>query len=1299
MIVFLSNADTDLLALAAAVRELPLEMPPVRAIRATTISPPCVPTVPSTLPTSTRADTPAECPVAGSAGLTTLLPPATQLVVARLLGGRLAFPAFDALAAECRSRRITLIALPGDGLADADLAGACTASAQMVDRARAYLVAGGPANMRALMLYLAGIPASDPVPIADQGLYQPKSLLSALPGPYGTTAPRKRIDSQRASPDLSPPAQPALELPPLQRVEPRPGDEAPVAAVLFYRSHYLAGNTDFIDVFAGALSAAGVRPLPIYCQNLRGASLARLMDAYLAPGGVCAVDCVISTLSFAAGTIVTDESARPSRPAPEGAAHSVDALLDRLDVPVLQAVVATTSRAEWEASSQGLSPVDVAMSVVLPEVDGRVITTAISFKEATVQDPLLGVSLQRYVPDIDRCAHVAAQAAALIRLRHTPNADKRVAILFNNTPSSNGRIGNGVGLDTGASAIAILRLLAGAGYDLGDPTALPTDGDTLIHRLIAGGTWDTAFAPPSRSPSLEHPGLRFGNVFVGIQPPRGYGADPAAVYHDPELAPPEAYVAYYRWLREDASRGGFGAHSIVHLGKHGTLEWLPGKAVGLSAGCFPEGVLGTVPHFYPFVVNNPGEGAQAKRRSHAVIVDHLPPPLAQAGATAGLEALEPLLAEHSTAATLDRRSLDPLHRRLWEALRATRLHEDLGLADAMPAAEAWPAVIARVEAYLADVEGAQIRNGLHVLGHVPEGEALVDLLFAFCRVGGAGRPSLRSAVAATLGLDPERLPAARVRVDEATHGLLTRLAETAFDPSKVEAVVDALVLWPRGVAAPAARDQVVRALRAAATDCWPALARAEDELTHLRRGLQGGYVPAGPAGAPSRGMLHCLPTGRNFYSVDPRRLPSAVAWETGSALAATLLERYRQDEGRWPQVVGLVLWGTANMRTQGEDVAEALALLGVRPRWQDSRVIGLELISLETLGRPRVDVVLRISGFFRDAFPTLVELLDDAITLASSADEPDAWNYPAAHDRSSGAGERSGHLAGAAPAPRIFGSKPGAYGAGLLPLIQHGNWQTGADLTAVYETWGAYAYGRGRHGEIDRAAFRRRFATIEAAAKNQDNREHDIFDSDDYFQYHGGMVAAARHLREANGERQEVGGTEPAQDGAAHVVAWFPQSAEPPGRLRAYVGDSSEPERVRQRSLDEEARRVFRSRVTNPRWITAAMRHGYRGAAEMASTVEYFFGYDVTARTGAGWMYERLAGAYVLDPNVRRFFVEKNPWALRETCERLLEAAQRGLWDAPDDEVLDQVQEAYLQVESDLEEGPRMMEHDGRRRT
>jgi cobaltochelatase CobN len=892
--------------------------------------------------------------------------------------------------------------------------------------------------------------------------------------------------------------------------------------------------------------------------------------------------------------------------------------------------------------------------------------------------------------------------------------------MLSSYPTKHARVGNAVGLDTPASAVALLRAMREAGYDLGD--GFPEDGDELIHALIAAGGHDTEWltedqlhaaqarvplaayrrffenlpnelgssiqshwgAPPGELYTDEESGdivlasLTFGHVVLMIQPPRGFGENPIAIYHDPDLPPSHHDLAAYRWLAED-----FGADAIVHLGKHGTLEWLPGKGLGLSAGCAPDAVLADLPLVYPFIVNDPGEGTQAKRRGHAVIVDHLVPPMARADTYGEMAKLEQLLDEYAIVAALDPDKLPALRAQIWSLIEAAHLHHDLGV-DAQPGSAEFDEFVLHIDGYLCEVKDAAIRDGLHILGAAPAGEALVNLVLVILRAAQlwsarwGALPGLRSALGLTEG---ETAPRADTDQSERTaRALVEALAATDWDASRAAEVAASVLPTPSTPSDPSvsltpptpstpsdpcvpltpstssspsdfAAPAVTRVLEFACAELVPRLRATSGEIAAVLHALDGGYVPAGPSGSPTRGLVNVLPTGRNFYSVDPKAIPSRGSFQTGLALADSLLARHLADEGEYPRCVGLTVWGTSAMRTQGDDIAEVLALIGCRPRWDDAsrRVTGFEVVPLTELGRPRVDVTLRISGFFRDAFPHVIALLDDAIGVVARLDEPPESNYLRGHALA----DQARHGDWRRATTRIFGSKPGAYGAGLLPLIDARNWHDDADLAEVYAVWGGYAYGRGLDGVNARPDMEGAFRRIAVAAKNIDTREHDIADSDDYFQYHGGMIAMVRSLT----------GRNPA----------------------AYIGDSAVPDAPKTRTLAEETRRVFRSRVVNPRWIAAMRRHGYKGAFELAATVDYLFGYDATAGVVPDWMYEQLAASYVFDEETRSFMQRSNPWALRGITERLLEAASRGLWESPDAKTLDQLRQVYLDMEGDLE--------------
>lgn len=1158
----------------------------------------------------------------------------TDLVVVRLLGGVRAWQeGLDLLLAQDRP----VVVLTGEQAPDAQLMEASTVPIGIAAEAHAYLAHGGPANLEQLARFL-----SDTVLLTGHGFEPP----AAAPT-WGE----------------------------LERT-PRAGNAGgPLVAVLYYRAHHMSGNTAFVDALCGAVEDAGARALPLYVASLR-APEPELIEA------LSGADAVVTTVLAAGGT-------KPAEASAGGDDESWDAgALAALDVPILQALCLTGPRSAWEENDEGLSPLDAATQVAVPEFDGRIITVPFSFKEVDED------GLPAYVADPERAARVAGIAVRHARLRHIPAAEKRIALVLSAYPTKHSRIGNAVGLDTPASAVALLRRLCEEGYDFGDeavPGLESGDGDELIYALIEAGGHDQDWLTeeqlarnPVRIPAADYkrwygklpqelresveqhwgppPGemfldrsrnpegdivlaaLRRGNLLILIQPPRGFGENPIAIYHDPDLPPSHHYLAAYRWIAAAREDGGFGADAMVHLGKHGNLEWLPGKNAGLSAACGPDAALGDLPLVYPFLVNDPGEGTQAKRRAHATLVDHLVPPMARAESYGDITRLEQHLDEYAQISAMDPSKLPAIRAQIWTLIQAAKLDHDLGLEE-RPDDDGFDDFLLHVDGWLCEVKDAQIRDGLHVLGGAPTGEARVNLVLSILRArqiwgGTAALPGLREA----LGLDESA--ATRTTADEAeekARALVEAMEAANWDPAAVPTVV--------GDAANA--EGIAAILDFAAREVVPRLAGTTAELDHAVHALAGGFVPAGPSGSPLRGLVNVLPTGRNFYSVDPKAVPSRLAWETGQALADSLLERYRTDNGDWPQSVGLSLWGTSAMRTAGDDVAEALALLGVRPVWDEAsrRVTGLEPVALDELGRPRIDVTLRISGFFRDAFPHVIGLLDDAVRLAASLDEPAEQNYVRAHAQA----DLAAHGDERRATTRIFGSRPGTYGAGLLQLIDSRDWRTDADLAEVYTVWGGYAYGRGLEGRPAREEMETAYKRIAVAAKNTDTREHDIADSDDYFQYHGGMVATVKALR---GKAPE-----------------------------AYIGDSTRPETIRTRTLVEETSRVFRARVVNPRWIEAMRRHGYKGAFELAATVDYLFGYDATTGVVPDWMYDKLAQTYVLDPENRAFLQEANPWALHGISERLLEAESRGMWAKPDADTLAALREAFLETEGSLEGG------------
>ena len=1274
-IVFLTHADTDLLTLDRAMQLLPDDFPKTTGISLMAIK------------SEEQMRQLLQREIAEA-----------KIIIIRIHGRLSSIPGFNELVKLAGQRGQHLIVVSGTGELNPEFAAVSTVSPAILHDTLAYLQAGGYSNLISLLSYLSdhllmtGFGAEAPMHLPEHGIYHPD-----LPEFADKSDWLKYRD-------------PALA----------------TVGITFYRAHWLSGNTNFVDAMIRALEERGVNVLPVFTSSLKSVNAQTgnpfAFEFFETAAGM-GIDVLVNTISFAMTDI---------QPVGQGSEPSM-ALLD-LNVPVLQAITSGMGRGPWESSARGLNPLDTAMNVAIPEFDGRIITVPVSFKEK-------GKDTRGYEPMDNRIDRVAGLAIRFARLRHLKNAEKKIAFIFTNSNTKASQIGNAVGLDAPASLLNILRAMQDEGYRIDD---LPATGTELIHALIDRCTYDEDFLTPGQLAQAvarvsasqyagwfeELPeaaqnkmlkqwgpppgatyvheghialaGLDLGHAFVALQPPRGYGMDPDAIYHQPDLPPTHHYYALYRWLRD-----GWGADAIVHVGKHGTLEWLPGKGIGLSENCFPDAFLADLPLFYPFIINDPGEGSQAKRRAHAVVIDHLTPPMTSADTYGELAQLTQLVDEYYQVESLDPSKLPLLQRQIWDLIKQTNLDADLSAMlsrdhgdhkhdwdddmtpDGVPVSLAEmdgkdiAHLIEDIDGYLCELGAAQIRNGLHTLGEMPEGDALMDMLQALTRLPNGPVPGMQAVLANIYGFNIEILHQQKGQKlsarDENLSTWAGRPVVTGADALEVldEMAAHIVRLFEYYRFDGGAINQVIfesidrnpylpdleglrKILAFISEELVPNLARTDEEITNLLHGLSGGYVPAGPSGAPTRGMAHILPTGRNFYAVDPRVLPSKAAWEVGQQLAKEVLDRHWKEAGRYPESVGISIWGTSAMRTHGDDVAEVLALLGVRPVWQaeSRRINGLEIISLAELGRPRIDVTTRISGFFRDAFPHLIELMDEAVQIVIAADEPLDENFVRKHYLKELAELQkedtlSIEQAEERAAYRIFGAAPGSYGAGILPLINEKNWQTDDDFAQAYINWGGYAYSRNAQGTDARKEFAQRLAGVEVALHNQDNREHDLFDSDDYLQFHGGMIATIRNLT----------GQQP----------------------KHYFGDSQDPARPVVRDLKEETLRVFRSRVVNPKWIESIKKHGYKGGLELTATVDYLFGYDATAHVVDDWMYEKVAETYALDAAMQQFFEENSPWALHAIAERLLEAAQRGLWEKPSEEVLESLKNLYLKSEALLE--------------
>ncbi|WP_159730230.1 cobaltochelatase subunit CobN [Methylosinus sp. Ce-a6] len=1047
-----------------------------------------------------------------------------RLVIVSLLGGKDYWTyGVDELATAARARGFALAIVPGDTHRDERLERASTVPPEDLERIWSFLRDGGPENLRSLLGFaatLAGTPTpwreSAPVPLAGRCEEACRAVLGANPPPHAEEVAKRPSRSTRGrSKTRRETAPSSFET----RPSAAPQDEgastratAPRALLTFYRSAWLAGDHAPIVALADALHSRGFAVEALFVSSLKDRACEERLAKTLAE---FRPDVILNATAFSARA--------------DGGS-----ILDRADAPVLQVALATSTREAWESSKRGANGADLAMNVVLPEVDGRIFTRAISFKAQTRLYAASEFDEIRHAPERSRLDHVAALARNWARLRRLDDREKSLALVLSDYPARRGRGGYAIGLDTPRSVIAICDVLREAGYDLRDShpalrsreaagdlmraleegahfAELPLDDyrrlfaalpDDFTHPLLA------AWSAPQDDPALCDGAFRFscfetGKLVVALQPDRGSRAERRATYHDAELPPRHAYVAFYLWLRHIRR-----IDALMHLGTHGTLEWLPGKSVMLGPSCAPEVLLGPTPLVYPFIVNDPGEAAQAKRRTSAVTIGHMTPPLVEAGLAAEAEEIESLLDEYASAATLDPRRARLVAETILDVAERGGLAEECGVTRATDRAEA----LARLDAWLCDVKEMRVGEGLHVFGEGPCGKAETDALL---------------------------------------------------------------------------------------------------------RALAGRFVEPGPAGAPSRGRADVLPTGRNLFCIDPRHVPTRTAHDIGARAAREVMMRHAQEHGEWPRNIVLDLWGSATIRTGGEDFAQALALMGVAPLWDhaSARVSGFEIQPLAKRDFPRVDVTLHISGLFRDMFPGLIALFHDAVAAVAALDEDDESNPLAAARR-----------AGRSP-ERIFGAAQGTYGLGLSEAISCG--QTREQLGRAFLAAGGHAFSRNGESAPAREAFGERVGAADALVHVQDMAETDVLTGAAFAEFEGGFAAA-------NG----------ALGGAAEIV---------------HI-DATRPAAPKLRSLDREIARVIRGRASNPRWIEGQMRHGHRGAAEIAETIDNLFAFAATTGLVRDAQWDLIFDATLGAPRVRDFLLAANPRAAEAIGDIFRRAIARGFW-------------------------------------
>lgn len=1066
--------------------------------------------------------------------------------------------------------------------------------------------------------------------------------------------------------------------------------ERPTVGILYTSNLWIYDNQEHIDMLVRKLESMDVNVIPVFFRTRVNRSeenegTISIIRKYLMDGDRCRVNAIIMATPFSqlnnsrnyAGISTPDEQ---------------NFYRHLTDVPVIQAMAIGGRFSDYEESTSGLSNGELKMSVVWPEIDGQIITVPIGSNEGG-----LGAA-RKYSPIEDRIEHLSNVAKCWARLSMKPASERKVAILMYQSRPESGRIGNAAGLDTIESVNDMLLRFDREGYSLDH---LPRDGRALIDEILDNITNDLESSSPERVKekaadivSLEEyrrhysglsdfnrklmeedwgdppgtvsveddefviPGLLNGNIFIGYQPLRSWADQMESVYHDPVIPMPHQYLMFYRWLKFD-----FKTDIVFHMGTHGSLEWLPGKSVGLSSKCFPDIILDGIPHIYPYIISDPGEGIQSKRRSEAVLIGHMCPVMARAGSYDELAEIDNAMQEYFKAKNSGNEKRRALVERVLSGVRDAKMFEDLGISEEIDEDE-FEEHIGDLHEYVAEIKDALIRDGLHILGRAPEGERLDETIYSLMRLQNGDIPSLRDSFVKARGYDTEDLldnPSEFIdgelnsvivdSIEVDLLGLLTEMRSSDYDKEICMTIAEQVA----GCMSPDLESSISYICDHLADN----IKKMSDEMGNLIHGCAGGYVLPGPSGAPTRGNAHILPMGRNYYGIDPDIVPPPSSWEIGKRMADQMIERYVDETGNYPREVGFIIWATDTMKTNGDDVAYILWLLGIKPVWSKAggQVVGLEPVPLSELGRPRIDVTVRITGLFRDAFPNLIDLIDDAVKMAAELDESDEENYLVANLRK----EIVEGIERGLPAEqvkkeslvRIFGCPPGGYGSGVNHAVETSDWKTVQDLADIYIAWGSYAYGRDMEGVAMRDQFIKRFSKVGVTVKNMPDREIDSLDTDDVYGYLGGLNSFVR----AYGNKDAI----------------------------TLIGDGSNPDKVKLRDAREELQFIFRSKVLNPKFIEGLKKHGYRGVAEIANLTEYTFGWDATSDVVDDWMYEKLADSYLFDEDTREWMKDENPHAMMDMMNRMMEAYERGMWNA-DQDTLERMKDVFLDLEERIEE-------------
>ncbi len=1126
-----------------------------------------------------------------------------------------------------------------------------------------YLIHGGPLNFCNMLYFLhnilfeENIPYDSPSSLPQEGIYHPD--FHQIPEP-------EEYIKQKINPGKI------------------------TVGIWFYQSYWLNGNLSYIDAIIREVELCGANVICVFHLRYKdserknhGADYA--VEHFFIRNGKPIIDVLINPMLF---------SLTLSDPGYKN-------LLPRLNVPFIQAITTLNSYEEWKQNPAGISTMDVSYSVAQPEFDGALITIPIATREEAEIDMVTGALLSKNIPIPDRVKKMVSLSLNWAKLSKLKNKDKKIAIIFHHYPPRNDRIGCAAGLDSFESIKLLLDEMKEQGYRINKTYE---NGDELAKELLSRMTCDQRWLTPERMAQraeahagknlflpwhmelpksirekmtsdwgkipgdlfvykgeMHFPGTINGNIFITIQPPRGYLENIEKIYHDMHLSVPHHYLAQYRWIKQV-----FKADAVMHVGKHGSLEWLPGKSLGLSEECYPDLAIMDLPNIYPYIINDPSEGTQAKRRSYCCIIDHLTPVFTNADLYEELADVDNVLKEYADARTEDPGKLPVLSSMIWKAVCNADLDKDLDM-DKQKAFEDFDAFLEKLHAYLGELGDTMINDGLHVLGQACQGDRLAEFLTQLTRLANGDIPSLRESILKAIGYDYDELLENKGKVLPNFNGktgrqiiqdahetglvMIKELIKNEFDTSSINEIIKSCI----GHTNP----DILATMHYISKTLVPNIQLATEEMDSSLTGFSGGFVLPGPSGAPTRGQADILPTGRNFYSVDPNKIPTPGAWDVGKQMGDALIEKYLKETGKYPDSIGIIVWGGPVMRTKGDDIAEIYYLMGVKPVWAkgSGNVIGLEIIPASELGRPRLDVIPRISGFFRDCFPNLVERIDEAARMVALLKEPPEFNILRRNvlvDKKFYMEQGMDENQALREATfRIFGCPPGTYGAGVSELVESKNWETQKDLADNYIRYSAHAYGKEAYGKQKPDAFRRLLSRMDVTVKNEDSREYDMMSCTDYYNYYGGLITAAKSVR----------GSLPF----------------------SLVGDSSDPKRLKIRTTSEEAKHVLRSRLTNPKWLKGMKRHGYKGAGDISHMMDVVMGWDATAEVIDDWMYERIAKKFALDPEMQEWMKDVNPYALQNILDKLLEAISRGMWNA-DKDMETQLQEIYLEMEGEIEE-------------